>query len=77
MTVKLLTEHHFAFLIVKWVYWGSSESTLVKIPHCWKSRAMAQIVVKKDQTTWIGAVWPWRMKLAFIPTHPIMKRASF
>ena len=26
-------------------YTGSSESTLVKIPHCWKSHVMAQNVI--------------------------------
>ena len=37
MSVKLLTEHHFEFLSLKGGYTGSSEPTLVKIPHCWKS----------------------------------------
>ena len=38
MSVKLLTEHHLEFLCLKGGYTGSSESTLVKMPHCWKSR---------------------------------------
>ena len=33
MTVKLLTEHHLAFLSLKGGCTGSSESTLVKMPH--------------------------------------------
>ena len=37
MIVKLLTEHHFEFLSLKGGYTGSSESTHVKMPHCWKS----------------------------------------
>ena len=37
MTVKLLTEHHLEFLSLKGGCTGSSESTLVKMPHCWKS----------------------------------------
>ena len=37
MTVVLLTEHHLEFVSLKGVYTGSSESTLVKMPHCWKS----------------------------------------
>ena len=37
MTVKLLTEHQLELLSLKGGYTGSSESTLVKIPHCWKS----------------------------------------
>ena len=37
MTVKLLTEHHLEFLSLTGGYTGSSEYTLVKMPHCWKS----------------------------------------
>ena len=44
MIVKLLTEHHLEFLSLKEGCRGSSESTLVKMPHCWKSHALAQIV---------------------------------
>ena len=33
MIVKLLTEHHLEFLSLKRGCRGSSESTLVKIPH--------------------------------------------
>ena len=43
MSVKLLTEHHLKFLSLKGGCTGSSESTLVKMPHCWKSHATAQI----------------------------------
>ena len=43
MSVKLLTEHHLELLCLKGGCTGSSESTLVKIPHCWKSHAMAHI----------------------------------
>ena len=35
MIVKLLTEHHLEFLNLTGGYTGSSESTLVKTPHCW------------------------------------------
>ena len=42
MSVKLLTEHHLEFLSLKRGYTGSSTSTLVKIPHCWKSHVTAQ-----------------------------------
>ena len=34
MTLKLLTEHHLEFLSLKGGCTGSSESTLVKLPHC-------------------------------------------
>ena len=43
MTVKLLTEHHLEFLGLKGGCTGSSESTLVKMPHCWKSHVTAHI----------------------------------
>ena len=46
MTVKLLTEHHLEFLCLIGGCTGSSESTLVKMPHCWKSHAAAQISFK-------------------------------
>ena len=39
MIVMLLTEHHLAFLGLKGDCTGSSESTLVKMPYCWKSHA--------------------------------------
>ena len=42
MTVKLLTEQHLEFLSLKRGCSGLSESTLVKMPHCWKSHVMAQ-----------------------------------
>ena len=45
MIVKLLTEHHLAFLSLKGGCTGSSESTLVKMSNCWKSRAGAHIIV--------------------------------
>ena len=45
MIVKLLTEHHLEFLNLKGGCRGSSESTLVKMPHCWKSHAVAQLLV--------------------------------
>ena len=43
MIVKLLTEHHLVFLSLNGGCRGSSESTLVKMPHCWKSHATAQL----------------------------------
>ena len=44
MSVKLLTEHHLEFLSLKGGYTGSSEFTLVKMPHCWKSRDVAHLM---------------------------------
>ena len=46
MIVKLLTEHHLEFLSLKGGCRGSFESTHVKIPHCWKSHALAHLKVK-------------------------------
>ena len=43
MSVKLLTEHDLEFLSLKGDFTGSSESTLVKMPHCWKSHTTAQL----------------------------------
>ena len=44
MIVKQLMEHHLEFLSLKGGCRGVSESTHVKIPHCWKSHALAQII---------------------------------
>ena len=41
MSVKLLLEHHLELLSLKGGYTGSSESTHVKMPHCWKSHVAA------------------------------------
>ena len=44
MSVKLLNEHYLAFLSLKGGCTGLSESTLVKMPHCWKSHVTAQML---------------------------------
>ena len=44
MTVQLLNEHHLEFLSLTGGFTGSSENTLVKMPHCWKSHIAAQII---------------------------------
>ena len=44
MSVKLLIEHNLEFLRLKG---GSSESTLVKMPHCVKSHAAAHLLFIK------------------------------
>ena len=51
MTVRLLSEHHLEFLSFKGVFPGLSESTLVKMPHCWKSHVTAHISVL--QVAWL------------------------
>ena len=44
MIVKILTEHHLESLSLKGGCRGSFEFTHVKIPHCWKSHALAQFI---------------------------------
>ena len=44
MSVNLLTEHYLVLLRLKGGCTGSSESTLVKMPHCWKSHVMAHLI---------------------------------
>ena len=44
MAFKLLIKHHLAFLRLTGGCTGSSESTLVKIPHCWKSHFTAHFL---------------------------------
>ena len=51
MSVKLLTGHHFKFPSIKGGCTGSSESTLVKIPHCWQSHNTAHIVFSLIRTS--------------------------
>ena len=43
MSVKLLTEHHLELLSLKGGCIGSCESTLVEMPRCWESHALAHI----------------------------------
>ena len=43
-SVKLLTEHHLEFLSLKVDCRGSSESTLFKMSHCWKSHVTFPIL---------------------------------
>ena len=73
MTVELLTEHHLEFLSLKWGCTGSSESTLVKIPHCWKSHVMAHdfwLTSLRDFIKWTNVYGPffiqfWTLLLCF------------
>ena len=43
MSVELLSEQHLEFLSLTGGCTVSSESTLVNMPHCWKSHVMAQL----------------------------------
>ena len=44
MSVKILAEHDLEFLSLKGGCTGSSKSTLVKMPHCWKSHVTTQLL---------------------------------
>ena len=45
MIVKLLTEHHLEFLSLRGGCRGSSESTLVKMPHYWIFHALSHLLL--------------------------------
>ena len=48
MSVELLTEHHLEFLSLKGGCTGLFDSTLVKMPHCWKSHVTAHVLIGRD-----------------------------
>ena len=52
LTVKLLTKHHLEFLSLKRGCTGSTESTLVKMAHCWKSHVAAHFFFFTDTSLW-------------------------
>ena len=52
MSVKLLTENHLEFLSLKGGCTGSSECTLVKTPHCWKSSVICVLLYHTDDVPW-------------------------
>ena len=58
MIVKLLTEHHLELLSLKGGCTGFSESIHVKMPHCWKSHALAHLYLfrspDEDSKLFIG-----------------------
>ena len=56
MSPMLLTDYHLEFLRLTGGYTGSSESTLVKMPHCLKSHVTANIWAAMRET------WLWGSK---------------
>ena len=58
MTVKLLTKDYFEFLSLKGGCKVSSESKLVKIPHCWKSHVAVHLVWSIILTLYRTSVHP-------------------
>ena len=61
--VKQLTEHNLEFLSLKGGCTGSSESTLVKILHCWKSRVTAHCILR---TEIVSDHWSLRLLTAVV-----------
>ena len=59
MRVKLPTEHHLEFLSLKGGCTGSSKSTFVKMPHCWKSGVMAIITSTISSTFQTASLFFW------------------
>ena len=51
MRVNLLPEHHLKFLSLREGCTGLFESTLVKMPHCWKSHVTAHMYVYEPAYT--------------------------
>ena len=49
MSVTLLTEHNLEFLSLKGCCKGLSESTLVKVPHCWKAHVTTHFASSVQQ----------------------------
>ena len=47
MNIKLLTEYNLEFLSLIGGCTGSSESTHVNMPHCWKSHFTAHLIILK------------------------------
>ena len=76
MSVKLLTEHHLEFLSLRGGYTGPSESTLVKIPHCWKSHVAAHFQIRTlIWTPSIAVQSPSLCVLKRIYRHPVSQNA--
>ena len=72
MNVMLLTEHHLEFLSLTRGCTGSSESTLVKMPHCWKS--MSRLICFLLRIT-DGAIFFKKNNLYYLK-WPLSQRAS-
>ena len=52
-TIKLLTEHHLEFLRFKGGRTGSSESTLIKMPHCWNHMLRLSHDIQALKSKWV------------------------
>ena len=56
MAVKLMSEHHLEFLSITGGCTGLCESTLVKMPDCWKSHVAAHLCLDNEKKLSIN--WP-------------------
>ena len=66
-SVNILSEHHLEFLSLTGGYTGSSESTLVKMPHCWKSHVLAQIIflnLQIEMNIWVLLLFGLVLRIA-------------
>ena len=68
-SVKLLTEHNLEFLRLNGVCTGSSESTLVKMSHCWKSHVAAHFPLEEATK---GLYWQLQKAEFSKETHLIL-----
>ena len=69
VTCKLLTEHYLECLSLKESCTGLSESTHIKMPHCWKSPVVAHMVVcALFLILTVSLAGLWRVTVAF-PAH--------
>ena len=75
MSVKLLTEHHLEFLSLTGDCTGSCESTLVKMPHCWKSHVTAHFQAFSEKITW-GEKTDWVGKKLTSQIFPLGKKLT-
>ena len=77
MIVKLLPEHHLEFLLLKGGCRGLSDSTLVKMPHCWESHVegsnilfgsvfRALVLYQYDKVSFSSQGWNWSAIIWFI-----------
>ena len=66
MIVKLMTEHH-----LKGGGTGSSESTYVKMPYCWKSHALAHLSFDCESQLLVGQDGP---KLTTVLSNSVVGR---
>ena len=76
MSVKLLTEHHLEFLSLKKGCTGSSEATLVKMPHYWKSHVEAQFYLFFIMQVILSIVISWILCLVLTVTDTIPNNST-